>query len=92
MTLPRTALSMAKLDKEMSPSELAAIAEHYLVERGPSLSMVDYASFLREMDIIFGTQVRRRGEERLRSATNSMFVCREAHHARMHAHRVSAAR
>ncbi|KAG1674131.1 hypothetical protein FOA52_015761 [Chlamydomonas sp. UWO 241] len=51
-----TALSMAKLDKEMSPSELAAIAEHYLVERGPSLSMVDYASFLREVDVIFGTQ------------------------------------
>jgi hypothetical protein len=69
----RTALSMAKLDKEMSASELAAIAEHYRVERGPSLSMVDYASFLREVDIIFGTQVGRRDESG--AATNTRSLC-----------------
>jgi len=51
-----TALSMAKLDKELSPAELQAIATYFTVQRSPSLEMVDYATFLREVEAIFGVQ------------------------------------
>eukprot|EP00955_Chlamydomonas_euryale_P060161 357633-Chlamydomonas_euryale.AAC.7 len=53
-----SALSMAKLDKDLSPAELKTIAEHFTVQRGPSLDMVDYAKFLEDVNIIFGTPVR----------------------------------
>ena len=37
-----SALSMAKIDAELTPEELQVIADTYTVPRSPSLIMVDY--------------------------------------------------
>ena len=55
-----SALSMAKIDKELSPAELQAIADAYTVPRSPSLIMVDYKTFLDDVETVFGVQVRPR--------------------------------
>ena len=57
-----SALSMAKLDKELSPAELQIIADTYTVPRSPSLIMVDYKSFLDEVDTIFTVNVSGAGQ------------------------------
>lgn len=52
-----TALSMAKMDKDLSPAELQVIADTYTVARSPSLIMVDYKTFLDDVEIVFTVSV-----------------------------------
>lgn len=51
-------LSMAGMDRELSPKELQLIADAYTVEKTPTLKMVEYRSFLNDVDIIFTLPVR----------------------------------
>ena len=48
-----TALSMAGLDKELTPEELQLICDTYTVPRSPSLIMTDYKTFLNDVEIVF---------------------------------------
>lgn len=48
-----SAMSMARLDKEMTPAELQLICDAYTVPRTQSLIQVDYKSFLDEVEAIF---------------------------------------
>lgn len=50
-----SALSGAKLDKELTPAELQVIADAYTVQRSPSLIMVDYKTFLDDLNLVFTT-------------------------------------
>mmetsp|Transcript_9410 Transcript_9410/g.20056 ORF Transcript_9410/g.20056 Transcript_9410/m.20056 type:complete len:228 (-) Transcript_9410:593-1276(-) len=48
-----TALSMAGVDKALTPAEMQVICDTYTVPRSPSLIMVDYKTFLDDVDVIF---------------------------------------
>eukprot|EP00798_Chlamydomonas_sp_ICE-L_P014568 gene14568-20611_t len=48
-----SALSMAGLDKVLTPAELQVICDTYTVPRSPSLIMVDYKTFLDDVNIMF---------------------------------------
>mmetsp|Transcript_34539 Transcript_34539/g.87319 ORF Transcript_34539/g.87319 Transcript_34539/m.87319 type:complete len:240 (-) Transcript_34539:392-1111(-) len=48
-----TALSMAGLDKALTPTELQIICDTYTVPRGPSLVMTDWKTFMNDVDIVF---------------------------------------
>jgi hypothetical protein len=48
-----TALSMAGLDKVLTPAELQTICDAYTVPRSPSLIMTDYKTFLNDVDVVF---------------------------------------
>ncbi|KAG2483950.1 hypothetical protein HYH03_017196 [Edaphochlamys debaryana] len=49
----RTALSMAGIDRFLTPKELEIICETYKVQRDPTLTMVDYRTFLHELELVF---------------------------------------
>ena len=48
-----TAMSMAGLDKVLTPTELQTICDTYTVPRSPSLIMTDYKTFLNDVEIVF---------------------------------------
>ena len=52
-----TALNMAQLHKHLSASELELICAQYKVQRDASLVMVDYRSFLHELELVFTVPV-----------------------------------
>ncbi len=54
-----TALSMAGLDKVLTPQELQIIADTYTVPRSPSLIMTDYKTFINDVEIVFTLPVSR---------------------------------
>lgn len=48
-----SALSMAGIDKFLSPAEIKVLTDAYTVPRTASLDMVDYRAFLYDVDIVF---------------------------------------
>lgn len=48
-----SALSMASVDKHLTPAEMEVIREHYMLQRSPSLVMVDHRSFLHDIELVF---------------------------------------
>ncbi|PNW87645.1 hypothetical protein CHLRE_02g142126v5 [Chlamydomonas reinhardtii] len=48
-----SALSMAGIDKYLSPKELEVICETYKVQRDATLVMVDHRTFLHELELVF---------------------------------------
>lgn len=52
-----TGLSIAGLDKKLSPQQIETIVDAYRVQVTPSLSMIDWIRFVEDVDIIFTKKV-----------------------------------
>lgn len=50
-------LSIAGLDKSLSPQQIGTIVDAYRVQVTPSLSMIDWVSFVEDVDRIFTVKV-----------------------------------
>lgn len=50
-------LSIAGLDKKLSPQQIETIVDAYRVQVTPSLSMIDWIRFVEDVDIIFTKKV-----------------------------------
>ena len=53
-----TGLSIAGLDKSLSPQQIGTIVDAYRVQVTPSLSMIDWVSFVEDVERIFTVKVR----------------------------------
>ena len=52
-----TALSIAGLDKKLSPQQIETIVDAYRVQVTPSLSMIDWVRFVEDVETIFTKKV-----------------------------------
>jgi hypothetical protein len=52
-----TALSIAGIDRSLSPQQIGTIVDAYRVQVTPSLSMIDWVKFVEDVDRIFTVKV-----------------------------------
>lgn len=75
-----TALNMAGVHKHLEPAELELICKQYEVQRDATLTMVDYRTFLHELELVFTVPVRsgrsRDGRSGMVGWVGLMRVCR----------------
>lgn len=64
-------LSIAGLDKTLSPQHIGTILDAYRVQTTPSLSMIDWVSFVEDVERIFTTKARAAPRHRARCAERS---------------------
>jgi hypothetical protein len=53
-----TGLSIAGIDKKLSPQQISTIVDAYRVKVTPSLSMIDWVKFVEDVECIFTVKVK----------------------------------